>query len=148
MDKLFLIVASRDLEREELDLLELYGKVLKYDNCHINIPLFDLIRENDAAYVIFDIRNKEHRIAISKALSYCKNNNSDNSHIIALVHSWEKLDDFIDDARCENCMSSLPPKQLCKSDFDILLLEKKIRQPSMKKNFFRFLSKVFSGFSK
>lgn len=145
MDKLFLIVASRDLDNEELDLLNLYSKVLKYDNCHINIPLFDLIRQNDAKYVIFDIRNKEHRMAISKALSECEKNNA---HLVALVHSWEKLDDFIDDSKCENCMSSLPPKQAFKADFDTLLLEKKIRQPSLVKNFLRMVSKVFSGWSK
>lgn len=145
MDKLFLIVASRDLESDELDLLKLYGKVLEYDNCHINIPLFDLIRQNDANYVLFDIRNKEHRMAISKALSECDKNNA---HIVAIVHSWEKLDDFIDDSKCENCMSSLPPKQAFKNDFDTLLLEKKIRQPSVAKNFLRILYKVFSGWSK
>ncbi len=145
MDKLFLIVASRDLSNEELNLLKLYGKVLQYDTCHINIPLFDLIKQNDASYVVFDIRNKEHRMAISKALSDCENNNA---HLVAVVHSWEKLDDFVDDAKCENCMSSLPPKQAFKADFDTLLLEKKIREPSLAKNVIRMISKVFSGWSK
>jgi hypothetical protein len=145
MAKVFLIVASRDLEAEELELLKLYGKVLEYDNCHINIPLFELIKQNEAKYVVFDIRNKQHRMAISKASSECESNNA---HLVAVVHSWEKLDDFVDDAKCENCMSSLPPKQAFKEDFDTLLLEKKIRQPSMLKNVVRMISKVLGGWSK
>ena len=143
MDKVFLIICSRDLENEELSLLKLYGKVLEYDNCHINIPLFDLIEQNEANYVIFDIRQKEHRMAVSKASSECEKNNA---HLVGVVHSWEKLDDFLDDSNCENCMSSLPPKQAFKRDFDILLLQKKIRQPSILKNFVRNISNAFKGF--
>lgn len=143
MNKLFLIVCSRDVNNDELNLLKLYGKVLQYDDCHINIPLFELIKQNEANYVLFDIRNKEHRMAISKAISSCKENNA---HLVGLVRSWEKLDDFIGDSNCENCMSHLPPKQAFKSDFDTLLLEKKIREPSIFKNVLRLASNFFNGF--
>ena len=90
---IFLLVASRDLGEDEMSLLQLYGKVLTYDNCHINIPLCDLIQQNNANYVIFDVRNKQHRMAISKASI----NHESNYHIIAVVNSWEKFDDFVDD---------------------------------------------------
>jgi hypothetical protein len=143
MDKLFLIVCSRDVDNDELNLLKLYGKVLQYDDCHINIPLFELIKQNESNYVLFDIRNKEHRMAISKAIS---NFNENNVHLVGLVRCWEKLDDFIDDSKCENCMSHLPPKQAFKYDFDTLLLEKKIREPSMAKNIMRLVSSFFNGF--
>lgn len=141
----FLLVCSRDLEDEELDLLKLYGKVLAYDNCHINIPLDQLITQNNANYVTFDVRDKNHRMAISKAADITSN---PHVHIIAVVHSWEKLDDFVDDAGCENCLANLPPKQAFKKDFDTLLLEKKIRQPSCLKNVVRLVLKAWGGWAK
>lgn len=140
----FLLVASRDLAEDEMSLLQLYGKVLTYDNCHINIPLSDLIQQNNANYVIFDVRNKQHRMAISKASI----NHESNYHIIAVVNSWEKFDDFVDDINSENCLSSFPPKQAFKRDFDTLLLEKKIRKPSCLKNGLRIVLKALGGWSK
>jgi hypothetical protein len=141
----FLLVCSRDLEEEELNLLKLYGKVLAYDNCHVNIPLDQLISQNNANYVIFDVREKTHRMAISKAADITSHSNV---HTVAVVHSWEKLDDFVDDAGCENCLSSLPPKQAFKKDFDTLLLEKKIRSPSCVKNMLRLVLKALNGWGK
>lgn len=141
----FLLVCSRDLEEEELNLLSLYGKVLAYDKCHVNIPLDQLISQNRANYVTFDVRDKNHRMAISKAVDITSNKHV---HTVAIVHSWEKLDDFVDDAGCENCLSSLPQKQAFKKDFDTLLLEKKIRKPSCAKNMLRILLKAWGGWSK
>lgn len=141
----FLLVCSRDLEEEELELLRLYGKVLAYDNCHVNIPLDQLIVQNNANYVTFDVRDKNHRMAISKAADITSNKNV---HIVSIVHSWEKLDDFVDDSGSENCLSSLPPKQAFKKDFDTLLLEKKIRKPSCAKNVLRLILKAWGGWSK
>ncbi len=141
----FLLVCSRDLEEEELELLRLYGKVLAYDNCHVNIPLDQLISQNNANYVTFDVRDKNHRMAISKAADITSN---PHVHTVALVHSWEKLDDFVDDAGCENCLANLPPKQAFKKDFDTLLLEKKIRKPSCAKNLLRIVLKAWGGWAK
>lgn len=140
----FLIVASRDLEEEELALLNLYGKVLEYDSCHVNIPLDQLIKQNNANYLVFDVRDKNHRMAISKSSVQ----RDINVHVIALVSSWEKLDDFIDDAGCENCLATLPPKQAFKKDFNTLLLEKKIRKPSCAKNCLRLVLKAWGGWGK
>jgi|LauGreDrversion4_2_1035121.scaffolds.fasta_scaffold10363_7 hypothetical protein len=143
--QIFLIVSSRDLEEEERELLQLYGKVLDYDNCHVNIPLDQLINQNNADYVVFDVRNKQHRMAISKATVQHDN---PNVHVVALVNAWEKEDDFVDDANCENCLANLPPKQAFKRDFDTLLLQKKIRQPSCAKNLLRLISKALGGCAK
>ncbi len=141
----FLIVSSRDLEEEEVNLLNLYGKVLQYDDCHVNIPLDQLIQQNNATYVVFDVREKNHRMAISKANIQHEN---EHVHVVALVSSWEKLDDFVDDAGCENCLASLPPKQAFKKDFNTLLLEKKIRKPSCAKNVLRIVLKAWNGWAK
>jgi hypothetical protein len=141
----FLIVASRDLEDEEVALLNLYGKVLQYDSCHVNIPLDQLIRQNNANYLVFDVRDKNHRMAISKSSVQHEN---EHVHVIALVSSWEKLDDFIDDAGCENSLATLPPKQAFKNDFNTLLLEKKIRKPSCAKNILRLVLKAWGGWAK
>lgn len=139
----FILVCSRDLEPEELELFNLYGKVLEYDDCYINIPLEKLIKNDPSIYyVIFDIRKKNHRASLSKEL------HTKLFHIIAIIHKWEEMDDFIDDANCENCLSSLPIKQAFKKDFDRLLLEKKIREPSCLKNMFRIAHKAFNGWQK
>jgi hypothetical protein len=141
----FLLVCSRDLDDPEVELVKLYGKVLAYDSCHVNIPLDQLISQNNANYVTFDVRDKTHRMAIAKAADITANSDV---HVIAVAHSWEKLDDFVDDARCENCISSLPSKQAFKKDFDTLLLQKKIRQPSCGKNLLRLFSKAWGGWQK
>lgn len=138
----FLLVCSRDLEDEEKDLLRQYGGMLEYDDCHINIPLQQLIDQNRISYVIFDIREKNHRMALTKEAG------NDAYHIVAVIHKWEEMDDFIDDANAENVMSSLPPKQAFKRDFDKLLMEKKIRKPSCLKNVLRIALKVLGGWAK
>ena len=139
----FILVCSRDLDQEELELFRLYGKVLEYDDCYINIPLEKLVKNDPSIYYIaFDIRKKNHRSSLSKEL----HNNM--FHIIAIIHKWEEMDDFIDDANCENCLSSLPLKQAFKRDFDRLLLEKKIREPSCLKNMFRIVHRGINGWQK
>lgn len=136
----FMLICSRDLEEEELDLLHGYGKILVYDECHVNISLDQLTA--DIQYIIFDVRKKSHRMAISKEM------NNQIYHIVAVIHKWQELDDFIDDANCENCITSFPPKQAFKKDFDKLLLEKKIRKPSCSKNIFRVCFKAINGWQK
>ena len=136
----FLIVCSRDLDEEEMELLTSYGKVLRYDECHLNIPLSQLV--SDVSYVVFDVRQKSHRLALAKE------SGNEQFHLIALIHKWEQFDDFVDDANCENCLSSLPTKQAFKRDFDRLLLEKKIRKPSCIKSVLRTFLKVLGGWQK
>lgn len=139
----FLLVCSRDLEPEEIALLELYGKVLRYDDCHVNIPLDQLIDQGTpVSYIIFDVRLKSHRMALAKE------SGDESFHLIAIIHKWEQFDDFIDDANCENCLTSLPAKQAFKKDFDKLLLEKKIRSPSCMKSVMRTFLKVLGGWAK
>ena len=136
----FLLVCSRDLEADEMELLATYGKVLRYDECHLNIPLSQLV--DGVSYVVFDVRQKSHRLALSKE------SENEHFHSIALIHKWEQFDDFVDDANCENCLSSLPAKQAFKHDFDRLLLEKKIRKPSCIKSVLRTFLKVLGGWQK
>ena len=50
---------------------------------------------------------------------------------LKLSKKWQELDDFIDDANCENCITSFPPKQAFKRDFDKLLLERSGRKLTM-----------------
>jgi len=133
----FLLIISRDLAPDELSLIRLYGNVLEYSDCHINIPLENIINEHKTNYVIFDVRKKRDRVELQKINYSCYH-----YHIVAIVHCWEKEDDFIDDAKCENCLTTLPPKQAFKKDFDKLLLQKKIKQTGCFKNILRTLSKI------
>ena len=138
----FIIVCSRDIEDEEIELLKTYGKILKYDECHVNIPLEQLISAENASYILFDVRRKSHRMALSKET------NNPSFHIVAIIHKWEEMDDFIDDANCENALCSFPTKQAFKKDFDKLLLEKKIRKPSCFKNIIRIFFRTIGGWQK
>jgi hypothetical protein len=138
--KKMILIASRDLEREELDLLLFYGKILVYDDCHINIPLEQIVT-HDIQYILFDVRKKSHRMGLASETS-------DQFHRVAIGHKWQEMDDFVDDANCENFISSLPPKQAFKKDFDKLLLEKKIRKPSCMKNTFRVIFRAMGGWQK
>jgi len=142
VEPIYVIVCSRDLEEEELELLKTYGKILKYDDCHINIPLEQLIASDNVSYIIFDVRIKSHRMAMAKETT------NHHFHVIAIIHKWEEMDDFIDDANCENALCSFPPKQAFKKDFDKLLLEKKIRKPSCFKNVIRIFFRTIGGWQK
>ena len=98
-DDKFLLVCSRDLEAEEMELLSTYGKVLRYDECHLNIPLSQLV--DGVSYVIFDVRQKSHRLAMSKEAE------NEHFHSIAVIHKWEQFDDFVDDANCLVSLGSI-----------------------------------------
>ncbi len=129
--KHFLIVYSRDVEEEEIKLLKEYGNVLIYDDCHVNIPLDRLVNEFQPHYLLFDVREKNHRIVLTKEFR-------EKFHILALIEWYELLSDFIDDINAAKVIKQLPERQSNRERFDRSLFYHKIREPSLTKTIFQF----------
>lgn len=133
-DKPFILCLMRDLEQKELDLLKSYGKVFIFHHSFVNIP----ISKHDFAYAIYDMRDKIHRDALAKEdlMHY---------HIVAIVSFLDRHDDTHKDIGAENCVRTLPQRQAFVSDFNRLLLSKKIRSPSFFKQLLRCFFSLSSG---
>jgi hypothetical protein len=129
--KHFLIVYSRDVEEHEIQLLKEYGNVLIYDDCHVNIPLDRLVSEFQPHYLLFDVREKNHRIVLTKEFR-------EKFHILALIEWYELLSDFIDDINAAKVIKQFPERQSSRERFDRLIFYNKIREPSLTKTIFQF----------
>lgn len=136
VDRPFLIVHSRKVEQEEKELLKSYGPVLEWDSSFINIPL----SSHKFNYCLLDIHNKDVRMLLMKT-------DLSQYHVVILSRKWESEDDFHEDVEAENVIRSLPPRQAFVSEFNRLLLAKKIRKPSCGKAVLRLVLKVLSGYS-
>lgn len=130
-NKHFLIVSSRDVEENEIKLLKEYGNLLIYEDCHVNIPLDHLVNEFQPHYLLFDVREKNHRIVLTKEFR-------EKFHILALIEWYELLSDFIDDINAAKVIKQLPERQANRERFDRALFYHKIREPSLTKTIFQF----------
>lgn len=133
-DRPFVIISSRDVTREEIELLESFGRCLVWDSSFVNIPL----KEHRFSYCILDIRNKIHRNLLMKE-------NLSQYHTVGLINWWESLDDWHEDSGVENTVRALPPRSAFKQDFDRMLLTRKISKPSCAKSGLRMIAKFFGG---
>lgn len=134
VDKPFLLVCSRDLEKNEIDVLNSYGKTLVWRESFVNIPL----SQHEFAYCVCDVRNKVHRQMLMKE-------NLDAYHVVCVVGWLDAHDDFVDDLNAENVVRTFPDHQAFKQDFDRLLLSAKIKKPNMAKSFLRCFLKLVNG---
>jgi hypothetical protein len=119
-----IIVHSKDLSKEDRDLLQFHGKVLQWSERYVNIPLQNLPA---CDYLLIDVRNKLARRLL---------NTSDfsNKQVCAYVWFFEKNEDFILHLKA-NAISKIPTHSVSKEDFDSQLLSKKIKVPSLLKSF-------------
>jgi hypothetical protein len=129
-NKDFLIVSSRDITRDELELLRTYGNVLEYDDCHNNIPINTLITKFKPHYLLFDVRKKNHRMILTKEFR-------DQYHILALISWYEYLEDFIEDIDAVKVIKDFPTREASREIFDLHLFQPKIREPNICKSFFQ-----------
>jgi len=133
-EKPFILACSRELKPEELDLLKEYGKVLIFHQSYINIPL----SQHQFDYAIFNLHEKVHRDTLAKE-DLTKYN------VVCIVGLMDSHDDFSEDIHAVNCVRTIPQKQAFKSEFDRLLLNKKVRAPSLLKSVWRFLCFLQGG---
>lgn len=134
--KPFIIVYGDKIPSKDIELLKNFGRCLEFHESYINIPLAN----HKFDYCVVDIREKSHRQMLMKE-------NLENYHIVVICSWFQEDDDFIKDVMAENILHHLPEKLPFKSDFDKLLLSKKIRKPSCSKIVLRVLKKVLSGWS-
>jgi hypothetical protein len=135
--KPFILACSRKLEPAELDLLKSYGKVLVFHHSYVNIPL----DSHQFNYAVFDLHEKVHRDTLAKE-DLTKYN------VVCIVGRLDGHDDFTEDIHAVNCVRTMPARQAFKSEFDRLLLAKKIRAPSLLKSVWRFLCFLSDGLQK
>ncbi len=130
----FILACSRALQPEELELLRSYGKVLVFHESYRNIPMASHLFD----YAVFDLHSKVHRDTLAKE-------DLSRYHVVCVIGRLDGHDDFSQDLRAENCVRTMPARQAFKSEFDRLLLAKKVRAPSMLKSIWRFLCALHAG---
>lgn len=133
--KPFILACSRPIEQEELELLKSYGKVLVFHHSYVNIPLL----QHDFQYAIFDLHQKVHRDTLAKE-------DLSRYNVVCIIGRLDAHDDFSDDIHSQNCVRTFPHRQAFKSEFDRLLLAKKIRAPSVMKSMWRFFCALSDGY--
>jgi hypothetical protein len=132
-----IIVHSRDLTQEEIDLFRGYGTTLIWTPAYQNIPIAKL----KFNYLLVDIRQKEARVLMMV-------NHTEPYHVIGVCSRWETLDDWSGQLAVENLLKSLPAKSPFKGDWDALLSCQKVNAPSCTKAVIRLLLDIVSGISK
>ena len=132
--KPFILACSRPIKPEELELLKSYGKVLVFHESFRNIPL----ASHQFDYAVFDLMEKVHRDTLAKE-------DLSKYNVVCVVGLLDGYDDFPLDIGCVNCVRTFPARQAFKSEFDRLLISKKIRKPSVLKTFLRFLCGLANG---
>lgn len=130
----FILACSRELKPEELELLKSYGKVLVFHQSYMNIP----IAQHQFDYAVFNLNEKVHRDTLAKESLAAY-------HVVCVVGLLDGHDDFSADIHAENNVRTFPARQAFKSEFDRLLLAKKIRAPSFLKSVIRFLCSIAEG---
>lgn len=134
--KPFILACSRPLKPEETELLKSYGQVLIFHDSFRNIPL----SQHQFDYGVFDLMEKVHRDTLAKE-------DLTKYHVVCIVGTLDTYDDFASDLCAVNCVRTFPARQAFKSEFDRLLLAKKVRKPSTLKSFVRFLCFLSDGLS-
>jgi len=133
-----IITCTKDLSKEELELLKDYGKVILFDSkVYANVPIESL----DFAYMILDIRKREDRYYFQQiGPTFLQQ-----AHVVSVCHSFEKFEDFHEELGVENIINKLPEKQAFKADFDRVLLQKKISKPRPAYSCIKSLFRVVKG---
>lgn len=117
-----IFVLTKDMTEEQLSLLREYGRVIVFEHkVYVNVPIVSL----EFDYLIMDMRIKEDRDYFQQI----DPNVIASMNIISFCHSFEKEDEIHDEIGSDNVITKLPEKQAFKSDFDRLLLLKKISKP-------------------
>lgn len=135
--KPIIICHSRMLEVEEKDLLKNYGIVLEWADSFVNIPIAKLKFD----YLLVDVNSKDGRLLLMK-------NELDPYDVVILCRKYEMLDDYIDDIKHCNVIRHLPSRSPFRHEFNRLMLNAKIRQPSCGKAVLRLFLNLFSGCGK
>ena len=123
------VILTRDIKPEELDLFKSYGKVIQYEPCYNNIDLLQL----DFQYLFLDLRKPDDRVYYQKHVAPLK----DDVKEVLYHHPFEEYDDFDVDVK----RTKLPQKQATVDMFHQLLFQAQLPKP---RACLSFLAKVAS----
>jgi hypothetical protein len=135
--KKIVICITRDIDAEDMKVLQLYGKVLEYDHdCHNNLPA-NLFQWD---YLIIDLRQSGDRYFLAKQIYH----NRDKYAVVAFHYAFEfnVLDDM------DNEFTSFPKKQGLREDYESLLMTRRVEKPRWYLSLFTCLFNVYSGIKK
>jgi hypothetical protein len=134
----FIIVLSRDLSDDEMELLKEYGRVVKFDHrVYTNI----IIKAIDFDYFLLDLRNSEDR----QYLQQIPVNVLEEYNLVSICHSVQKGEDYHQEIGVDNVLTKLPPKQAFKAEFDRMMLQKKISKPNAGVSCIKSVFRLFNG---
>jgi hypothetical protein len=119
----FIILHTRDLERDELDLIGRYGKILPFEpKVYSHLQPSEFSDQFD--YLFIDLRVSQNR-------RYYERVDKSGFKLLCLVHFFEKESNFVESLGSEVIVKTkLPPIQVFKKDFDALLLARTLCAPN------------------
>ena len=121
--KRIVICLYKSFDKDDLLLVQNYGKVIVYSDTYTNIDCGPLIFD----YFILDLREEDQRVYFIK---YIKNKDY---YLILFRYSFE----MNNGVSFHNEIDTLPRKQAFKKDFDLLLLNQPIPPPKWYISLFR-----------
>lgn len=93
--KQFIILHTKDLDKEDIDTLESYGKLVQYSSkVEGSRPLSELKFD----YITIDLRNKKDRV-------YLDTQDTSALNVICVISFIEKFDSFIEDLACAHILA-------------------------------------------
>jgi hypothetical protein len=134
----FIVLHTRDIGNNEVQLFQRYGKVLPF-NAEIYNHLSPDEYKDQFDYLFLDIRQSSHR-------RYYERVDKSEFKVICIVDFFEKESSFLDDLECI-VKSKLPPLQAFKKDFDALLLARTIQKPNKIISCLGFFLSIFKKYS-
>ena len=134
--KRVVLCITRDISKEDHEMLSEYGKVLAYDhNLHNNLDC-DVF---EWAYLIIDLRKTEDRYYFSKVIQPKKERYS-----IGIYHFVFEDEDFMDPDDLIVYFTSFPKKQATREIFNTLLLNSRIKKPRAVVSLFKCCLNLYS----
>lgn len=128
-DKSILVLCSKTLSQEDMDVFEEYGSVVVWNDKYVNVPLSQIPPFD---YLVGDMSSKNFRLTLGRTdLSAYK--------IVSYVSVLQKVEDFIEQVPCNNVLTSIPHHAINKADFDNQLQNAKLISPSVVKSFFKWV---------
>jgi hypothetical protein len=123
-EKKIIICIHKDIPKKEIDTLLLYGKVLFFEDCYLNIEPYELTFD----YLIIDLRKDTHR-------NYYKLNlyNKDEYYYI-LYRYWFESNNG---CKYNNEITEFPSEQPNKKNYDKILLLPNVYEPKWYISLFR-----------
>lgn len=124
--KKFIILYSKDISQEEITALNAVGAVLQWKDNYVNLP-FEQLAPFD--YLLIDARSKNARLTLGRE-------SLDKYNVVCYV-SWVQkgVEEFTGQVNGVE-ITSIPLHAVNKSDMDNMLMNQKLKAPSLLKSFF------------